>query len=113
MGNFRHHAILVSDHVDEEGFWFAVYEAKKIFGVMPPVFHGDAEGVVSFLIPPDGSKEGRDISNEYDEKRARFVDWLKKHKDENGCRYVDWIEIYYGDQASDRAEILNHSRDGK
>lgn len=48
-------------------------------------------GYQTFLIPPDGSKEGWDPSNIGDEERKRLKTFMRKNHP-----YVDWTEITYG-----------------
>lgn len=48
-------------------------------------------GYMTFFIPPDGSKEGWQPSNDGDEERNRFKRFIRKRH-----LYLDWTEISYG-----------------
>ena len=50
--------------------------------------------LLSFFIPPDGSKEGWDDSEEGDKSRDRFVGWLRSVREKYG---LSWVEVQYGD----------------
>lgn len=60
-------------------------------------------GYLSFMIAPDGSKEGWDASDAGDDARAAWV----KFADERG--EVDFIHVWYGGDVSDTPYIENHN----
>lgn len=98
MGYICHHAILVTafgDKVDK-----AQEKAKEIVGeeVVSEVCHSPINGYRTFLVFPDGSKEGWKESDNYEVKREQFMEWLK----EDG--YYDWALIQYGDE--ERQDLL-------
>jgi hypothetical protein len=106
MGYIRHHAIVVSGHHK----WVAgnlpdIHEARQaaldagcrlVTGVVGP----GTNGTSSFLIAPDGSKEGWEESDRGDEARDRFVAWLREH---GKGGFYDWAEVVLG---SDDAEAF-------
>lgn len=60
---------------------------KKGF-VISPIIQGVANGQCSFLIAPDGSKEGWEPSNLSNEAREEFLNWLKTYEEELYCEYI-------------------------
>jgi|SRR6478609_4114509 len=109
MGYIRHHAIVVTgsnsyNAKQGKGEFDKVHtKAKKIFGNMvSEIIASDVNGYLSFLIAPDGSKEGWPDSNEGDERRAQFVEYMKKN---NPC---DYVEVMYGDDEH-QCFVENHN----
>jgi len=123
MGHERRHAIVVSGYgkdVDE-----ARRAALRIFSDDPA--HGwngqnvsgtvpcPANGERSFLVGPDGGMEGRTISDRGNERRDRFVAWLRERADEPGYArafLVRWCEVLFGDDHYDHhAFVTRHDDD--
>lgn len=65
---------------------------KSEFGeknfVISPIIQGVANGQCSFLIAPDGSKEGWEPSDLSNQAREEFLEWLKLDEDELYCEYI-------------------------
>lgn len=59
---------------------------------MSPLSPKEVNGYQSFFIPPDGSKERWDASDEGNRRRNEFIKWLKSRK-----VLVDWVEVQFGD----------------
>lgn len=103
MGYMRHHAIVVTGQLrDNNGVPFpriedAHTEAVKLFPKVPEIAEAEINGYGSFFIPPDGSKEGWAESDEGDERRARFIEWLRSNEYEGGGSPFRWVEVQYGD----------------
>lgn len=91
MGYMRHNAIIVTGFDEAKvNAWHA--EAVAIFGgAVTNIVKAEINGYWSFLVGPDGSKEGWAESDEGDERRARFLAYL------GGQQWPDWIEVQYGD----------------
>lgn len=119
MGYMRNHAIVVSSW-QAEGIEAAHAAAKAIFGkerepfgatfdrLVSPIIDGMTNGVRSFFIAPDGSKEGWEPSDDGDACRAEFVAWLRDA--ETRSLRLEWVEVQFGDD--DRVtRIVNHSDD--
>ncbi len=94
MGYMCHHAIVVTgrDWGDSTPLKDAYKKAVEIFGksvteILPTVTNGYA----SFMVGPDGSKEGWEESDTGNARRDEFVLFL----DETG--YCKWAEVQYGD----------------
>lgn len=102
MGYMRHHAIIVAGSIDP---WVAQAHgrAHHVFDDGPgtlvsPVISGRTNGVCSFFIAPDGSKEGWSDSDECDAKRDAFIAWLRSVVYEDGSSPLDWAEVQFGDE---------------
>lgn len=104
MGYMRHHAIVVTALDD----WLApAQDAATIVGcVVTPITASRANGYASFLVVPDGSKEGWDTSTAGDRARAEFVEWLRGQAYRDGSNRFDWVEVQFGDDDNE-ARILN------
>lgn len=93
MGYMRRHAIVVTgDALEESKDILAAHsKATEIFPWVSPVSPPATNGERSFFVPPDGSKEGWEESRKGDERRAKFLRWLR----EAGC--VHWVEVCYAE----------------
>lgn len=67
-------------------------------------------GYCSFMVAPDGSKEGWDASETGDQRREAFVKFLRD-KRTTGHLYVDFVEVLYGDDDGACA-VVSHNKDG-
>ena len=106
MGLIRHHGIIVTSGCGPERIREAWIKAVEIFdGFISAITDSPVNGYQSFLIVPDGSKEGWDRSYEGNKRRKEFIHWLKI----NGGGF-DWVEICYGDELG-KSEIINDSHD--
>ena len=115
MGYIRHHAIIVSGRPDEDGPLRKVHRMLKTeIGVQTPregVFRLNVSEIVvsnvevtgSFLVAPDGSKEGWNTSDYGNEWRNVAICLLK----EQGY-HLDWAEVQYGDDEGNNI-VLRHS----
>lgn len=64
---------------------------------------------MSFLVAPDGSKEGWDESELGNERRRVFKNYLRKQVYEDGSSWLRWCEVQYGDDENDDRMIdANH-----
>ena len=99
MGEIKHHAIIVTGHSSLQ--MKKVHKrAKSIFGELASSICNQNGSYKSFLIAPDGGKEGRDRSNDGDRKREEFLRWLSdKIWVENF--YVNYCVVVYGCDAQD------------
>lgn len=96
MGYVKHHAIIVVGH-DKKDLEVARKQARKMFKNLCSVTKVTKErtnGCCSFMVSPDGSKEGWDTSHQGDEARKRFKNWLNGCYDKN--LYLDWVEVAFG-----------------
>lgn len=93
MGYFRRHTIVVSDSI-KSNIELAHVKALDYFSnrMVSNILNAPINEFYSFFIGPDGSKEGWDESNNYDELRDEYINWLKSN---NMC--MDWVYLQYGD----------------
>ena len=114
MGYIRHHAIIVTGSYDYDGklseaidfecgkwHWAAVARCKalELFGGdnVSELMHSTINNIKSFCIVPDGSKEGREVSDKGDDNRDIFIKWLESLIDGDMSSPLDWVEVQYGD----------------
>lgn len=96
MGYMIHTAIIVTcghDDVMTKAYATAV-EVFGINGVTERISSG-CNGYVSFLIPPDGSKEGWDDSRKSDRRRRRYMEWCQEMAYIDGSNTIEAIEVTY------------------
>ena len=108
MGYIKHHAIIVTawNQSDaEQARQKAIEIGCAVSEIVGPVING----YLSFMIAPDGSKEGRDESNNGDARRDAFVDWLRGIGKESRP-YLKWAEVMYGDD-NGAAGVIRHCSD--
>jgi hypothetical protein len=107
MGYMRHHAIIVTNWNSEESphpmkdtptIEDAHRQAQECGLVTSPISPPATNGYRTFLVFPDGSKEGWETSDEGDAARDAFVAWLEKSRYDDGSTPFDWAEVQYGDE---------------
>lgn len=109
MGYIKHYTIVVTGWRDED-IEAAREKAVKIFGefdgseIVSQIVSGLTNGQKSFFIAPDGSKRGWETSNNCNDARKYFLDWLEKS--DNYCYY---IEIIFG--GDDEYEAIVRSKE--
>lgn len=64
---------------------------------------GQMNGVMSFFIAPDGSKEGWGTSTEGDQARQQFISWVRAHTE-----WVDWVLVEFGQDSYD-IRVVEHN----
>ena len=101
MGYMRHHAIIVTSW-NRRSMLEARNKAKKIFPYVSEISPETTNGYYSLFIPPDGSKEGWDESDEGNERRNKFLSWLTIYS------IFDWVEVQFGDDEG-VTRICRHS----
>lgn len=109
MGYMRHHAILVTSW-DASRIETAHEKAREIFSeaMVGPLMESPINGYVTFLVIPDGSKEGWEHSEQGDTQRAEFVSWLNRQRYEDQSSWLKWAEVQYGDDEGE-ALIVHHT----
>lgn len=98
MGYMRHHAIIVTSW-DDKLIRKAHKVAKEVFaiGQVTSVLPDILNGYRSFMVGPDGSKEGWEDSDAGDSARDIFIDWLETQRYDDGSSALSWVEVQYGD----------------
>lgn len=105
MGYMRHHAIVVSSWDKDliaKAHKIAVESFPHVSEIVPHAMNGGG----SFLVPPDGSKEGWPESLLGDDRRAAFVRWMDSQRYDDGSTSLRWVEVMYADDDGD-AKIIS------
>lgn len=96
MGYMRHHAIVVTSWKGEllkRAHKAAVELGMSVSGITDEV----TNGYRSFLIAPDGSKEGWTTSDNGDAQRAQLLDWLDAQRYDDDSTPLEWVVVQFGD----------------
>ena len=110
MGYMRHHAIVITS--DDEK---AIFDLRQFIveAVTPVVSDFDSpvevteitgravNGYRSFMVAPDGSKEGWAESDIGEKIREDVIKTLNLKRYEDGSSPFDWAEIQFGDDEHD------------
>lgn len=108
MGYTRHHAIVVTAY-DRSRIDAAHVRAIALKMSVSAIIESEVNTYHSFLIGPDGSKEGTwRESHQGDRRRATFVEWLDSQRHDDGSSPYTWAVIMYGDDEGEAA-IEGHS----
>lgn len=106
MGYIRHNAIVVTatyeDHIERAHaeavrIFHAPESAMCTYAVVTEVTPEAMNTTRSFLVGPDGSKEGWALSDEFDARRDTFIEWLRAQAYADGSSPLAWVEVQYGD----------------
>ena len=115
MGWHRHHAIVVTS-CNQDSIEWAHDKASEIFHANEPEKYGPSDGRVtpvteitdkvvngyrSFMVAPDGSKEGWSESDRADEARESFIDWLEEMRYDDGSSLLCWVEVEFSNEYED------------
>lgn len=96
MGIEYHEAIIISCYTRKTAMKYYKV-AKECFSICPiscPTKEA-TNSISSFMISPDGSKEGWDTSTTADKERLRFIDCIiKQSRKLGGCEWV-WVKFGY------------------
>lgn len=106
MGYMRHHTIVVTA---SEPHISAAHEAAKRLRCEPSeITPKTVNGYQSFMVPPDGSKEGWCESDAGDEHRSRFIEYLRSTRYSDGSNPIKWVCVQFGDDNKQTC-IVDHS----
>lgn len=108
----RAHAIVV-DSFDDKLIDEAHAEAIEIFSGVAPVTEitkSTVNGHRSFMVAPDGSKEGWPESDAGDRARLRFKTYARSKSYDDGSTALHWIEVFFAD---DEGEVGIEDHDGR
>ena len=109
MGYVRHDAIVCTSF-DENYIEPARAKAELLGLPVTDIVKSPVNAYYSFLIAPDGSKEGWDESDRGDEARAAWKDWANEQWTTNGL-YVYWAHLSYaGDEPTDTKLVEQAAR---
>lgn len=106
MGYHAHHGIIVTGYAQER-VEKAHAEAGLIFDPrqVTSIAFADTNGYWSFLVGPDGSKEGWGESDKGDERRATFLAFLRGMW--NADEFLNWVEVRYGGDEPRYAQVTD------
>jgi len=88
MGTIKHDSIVVTSWQLQS--LLAASQAATGFGLAVTSIVEGHNGYGSFLIAPDGSKEGWPESDEADLCRAAWINWVRSHDPEHR---LEWIHV--------------------
>ena len=95
MGLMQHHAIIITGR--EEHVSLAHVYASGLDALVSPVSATGVNGIRSFALWPDGSKEGWQDSDDGDTARDSMVAFLESLRYEDGSSPLEWVEVTFGD----------------
>jgi hypothetical protein len=104
MGYIRHEAIVVTgwNYPNKNKINSALAKARELGLPCSDLVDSPMNGYVSFLIAPDGSKEGWKDSNDGDAARAAWKAWAASMS-------LDWAHVSYGGDDSELASLADHN----
>jgi hypothetical protein len=113
MGYMAHHAIVVTSW--HEGRIIEAHGRAVSIGLRPTAVTDEAiNGYRSFLIPPDGSKEGWDDSDAGDAKRDAFMDIIDKDfAYDDGSNSVEFVCVRFGGDETGEATVERENAPNK
>lgn len=106
MGYVRHNAIVVTSW-DDEVIIKAYQKAAELGCLVTGTVIDTVNAYHSFLIAPDGSKEGWAESDEGDTRRAQFREWTRTVRHSDGSSPLEWVEVDYGSDDAD-PDVVDH-----
>lgn len=93
MGFVSHEAIIVT--ANDSDTKRAHRKAKSLGLRCTSVAVSEWNDYSSFLVIPDGSKEGLLCASDAAEKRELFMDWLDRQEYEDGSTPFEYVEVHY------------------
>jgi hypothetical protein len=96
MGYMRHHAIIVTSW-DKPLLKSAYAKANELGMLVTNIVEDTVNSYGSFLVAPDGSKEGWEESLLGETRRAMLIRWLDAQRYDDDSTMIDWVEVQYGD----------------
>lgn len=113
MGTIKHHAIIVTSH-NREKLEQVRDKAIEIFGnQVTGICRAAVNLHDSFLIGPDGSSENWSESETGDMQRFEFKTYLENLCYEDGSSPISWVEVFYDDEKSHKAGVIDHCHNKK
>lgn len=109
MGYMVHHAIIVTAWDEKHIKEAHAMAVNKFAHLVTNVVEARANNYYTFLIGPDGSKLGWSISDDHDELRDEYVQWMRAATDKGV--YLEWALIQYGDDGRDDRLIMSNQTD--
>lgn len=109
MGHMLHHVVIVIGANMGDRDWMGEAHAKATaLGLDPtPMVRAPINAFRTFMVPPDGSKEGWEESDKGEGQRIKFTDWLDEQRYEDGSTPLHWAHVAIGDDDSDETGIVD------
>lgn len=117
MGYIRHHAIVVTGptysgvgpefRTNIHDVRARVVQLARNDVNVTGVVSGTANSMGSFLVAPDGSKEGWEESRRADAAREEIIRYLDSLAYEDGSTSFDYVEIQFGDDDKETKVITS------
>ena len=104
MGHTAHHAIIVTSW-NNNHLHLAFAKAKELGLSVSNLVTSPMNGYWSFLVAPDGSKEGWHDSDIGNSRRDMFINFLR------GPLYIEWLEVRYAGDSDVGATVTRHRYD--
>ena len=95
MGYMRHDAIVVTSW-KSEAIEAAASKARECGLEVIGPSNETINGIRTLLVCPDGSKEGWDVSNAFNAKRAEYLKYLNGIRYEDNSSCLEWVALSYG-----------------
>lgn len=95
MGYIKHNAIVVTSW-DDKLLMLAHEKATSISLAVSAPVKSKINRYYSFIVAPDGSKEGWSDSKDGDVLRSTFRRWLREQCHDDGSSSLEWCEVAYG-----------------
>lgn len=105
MGYVRHNAIVVTSW-NGARIGLARAHAVALGMSVTEIIQTPVNVDYSFLVGPDGSKEGWEDSDVGDKRREQFRTWLRAQAYEDGSTPFAWVEVAYS--SDDREAVVDH-----
>lgn len=98
MGYLRHEAIIVNGSVERvlraHSTALLIFENNGLGRLVGSIILHAVNGGASFLIAPDGSKEGWELSERGNKARTEFCSWLASK--EASALFLEWCQLVVG-----------------
>lgn len=82
--------------------------AKIVMLHVTDIIPGVVNGYTSFMVAPDGSKEGWAESDKADEDRAAFIEWLDANAYDDGSNKLEYVVVRFGDNEVPKVTSNNY-----
>ena len=105
MGYMRHDAIVVTAF-DKKNLEPARVKAEELELPVSEIVESGTNGYVSFLIAPDGSKEGWEESERGDHARDVWKAWACEARSRHV--WLDWVHVSYAGDDGDDTKVVDH-----
>lgn len=113
MGYMRHHAIVVTGPLSERmvevhSTVSDITDKHSRSCSVTPLTQEATNGYVSFMVAPDGSKEGWSESDNGDRTRDDVISYLNSLRYSDGSTSFKFVEVQFGDDNKE-TKVLRHS----